>query len=877
MTYRITLFLVLLTLPFQVLNAQNDRDKQFNKIIEGAEKIEGFFDLYRTSNKLYMAVKADQIGEEFILNYQIAKGVGSRGLYGGRMLNVFDSNIVSLEIHENKVFLVQKPHRYRAEEGTPQQRAVDLTYSDSVLEVAGVDAVHSEGYILIDVYSWFVGDLSNISHEIRKAVGSSTSTLGRASLDRNRSNLELVESFPENTNIQARLTFRNQESTGPRTVADSRFIPVSIFYSMAKLPDDPMKPRLADDRIGYFLTAHKDYTDTEQEFFRRYVNRWRLECDGPASEDGLCDPKEPIVYYLENTIPERYRQPMMEGIEAWSDAFEEAGFRNAIQAQMLPDSVSAGDIRYPVLRWNVSDQPGYGAIGPTAVDPRTGEILDANILFEANAFLGYHKTYRNMVDPSTAIDEIYMVDEEELEAMQMQMGYESASFFNEMAMQNNMMRAVLLFSGDMEPGSPMPDDYVDQATRWVTMHEVGHTLGLRHNFRSSTDTPLDKLHDPEWTGEHGVYSSVMDYPSPNISSKDLADGDIVTDEAEEAHVHHYFNNGVGTYDRWAISYGYTPDDELARQIARRSAEPGHSYGTDEDARGSGAIDPLVNVYSLGDDPLGWGRGRADLIRGMLPTLPELALADNMPYYEVTDLFHSMLFQYARAIAPTVKYIGGQFQHRDHRGDPNARRPFEPVPREKQVEALNTIIDYAFSSDALEISEEVYQQFGANRWNHWGMSNTWKGRIDYPIHQTLLGVQTSLLNQLFHPVRLERIRDTELKFGIENTVTIPELVEKVTEATWEEVWDSEARSISSNRRDLQRAHLDLMIRILRNPPAGTPSDARSVVRITLMDLHQRLDEGLSESRDDLDTYTRAHLIEANERIDRALEAGFELNS
>src|SRR5690625_3022934 len=174
-------------------------------------------------------------------------------------------------------------------------------------------------------------------------------------------------------------------------------------------------------------------------------------------------------------------------------------------------------------------------------------------------------------------------------------------------------------------------------------------------------------------------------------------------------------------------------------------------------------------------------------------------------------------------------IGGQFQHRDHRGDPNARRPFEPVPREKQVEALNTIIDYAFSSDALEISEEVYQQFGANRWNHWGMSNTWKGRIDYPIHQTLLGVQTSLLNQLFHPVRLERIRDTELKFGIENTVTIPELVEKVTEATWEEVWDSEARSISSNRRDLQRAHLDLMIRILRNPPAGTPSDARSVVR------------------------------------------------
>jgi len=524
--------ILLLLLPL-VVTAQSQPpaprgDDHFQNLIEDAEKNEGFLTLYDKGDRLYLVISEDDLDQDFILNFQLARGIGSSGLYGGTMLNVFESNIVALQRQDNRIFLVNKPHRYIAEDGTPQGRAIDLTYGTSVLDTGRIEAISDDSLMIVNVYDWFVGDLSNISQRVQSAVSQRPGQPGRASFDRSRSHLELVQSFPQNTNVQAKLTFRNLESGGPRTLADSRFVPVSIFYSMAMLPDEPMKPRDADDRLGYFMTVHKDFTDSDNEFFKRYINRWRLECDGPPAADGLCDPKKPIVYYLENTIPERYRRPMMEGIEAWSVAFEEAGFRDAVQAEMLPDTVEAGDIRYPTLRWNVSDQPGYGAIGPSVVDPRTGEILDADQLYEANMFLGFSNTFRDFVDPQQAINEIYMDDEYELEAMKQ--GIKTASFYTEMGTQVNLMRAAMLHRGELRAGDPMPDDYVDQATRWVTMHEVGHTLGLRHNFRSSTDTPMDRLHDREWTGERGVYSSVMDYPSPNIGSNEDQNG-------------HYYNTG----------------------------------------------------------------------------------------------------------------------------------------------------------------------------------------------------------------------------------------------------------------------------------------------------------------------------------------------
>jgi hypothetical protein len=437
-------------------------------------------------------------------------------------------------------------------------------------------------------------------------------------------------------------------------------------------------------------------------------------------------------------------------------------------------------------------------------------------------------------------------------------GAEMAGLGAELTAQGALLRTMLVARRELGPSEPVPMEYVNQVLKWLTMHEVGHTLGLRHNFRSSIDTPNALLHDTDWTTEHGVVSSVMEYPTPNIAPTGMTNGD-------------FYNQGVGTYDRWAIAYGYVPDAERAAELARLSAEPGHAYGTDEDARGAAALDPTVNVYDLGEDPLTWGMERAETIRRTWQDVPSLALEDDLSYATVTDVFSGLLSQYARALAPGIKYIGGQYLYRDHYGDPNGRGPWANVPRERQLEALAFLVEYAFSDAAFELAPDVLRQFGANRWNHWGSDMTVAGRIDYPYHREILDLQDSILRQITSSVLFARIRDAEMKYGPDQVVTIPELLDALAGAVWVEL--SEGAAVPAMRRDLQRSHLDRMIELVTDAPAGTPADARAVARMTLERLIEQLDAALDAPA--LDAYTRAHLNESRARAERALDAGLEL--
>ncbi|MFN1834781.1 zinc-dependent metalloprotease [Balneola sp. MJW-20] len=837
----------------------DDADK-YAELIKDAEFHEGFFNLYTTEDKMYLEVKEENLERDFLMNFEIAQGIGASGVFGGTMLNIFEGLLVNLEKHEGKIFLVQKPSRYTAEEGSAAERAVDLTFGSSILETAKVEATDEDGKMLINVYDWFVSDLSQVSQRVERAASNGNGP-GRISFDKSRSYLSSVKSFPMNTEIEAKLSFRNQGNSAPRTVPDARYIPVSVHYSIAQLPEEPMSPRLADDRIGYFMTVHKDFTSDEESFFRRYVNKWRLECANEPDAEGLCDPKEPITYYIEPTVPVEYRQVMIDAINEFDRAFEAAGFRNGIEAKMLPEGADAEDIRYATLRWNVSDQSGYGAIGPSVVDPRTGEILDADILFEANMVQGWKNFYRTNVDPTTAVNELFEMSEDEATALRN--GAEMASMADEIASQGTLLRSALIARGELAPDTPVPAEYVNQAMNRVTMHEVGHTLGLRHNFRSSADTPFDKLHDKDYTMENGLASSVMEYPGINIAPPGEDQG-------------YFYSPSVGSYDLWVISYGYTPDDDRAAEIARQAAQPGHAYGPDEDARGSGALDPNVNTYDLSSDPMQWGMQRSDLVKNIWAELPDHVLADNVPYFEVTDAFTTLFSQYARAVAPAVKYIGGQYQYRDHKGDPDARAPFINVPKERQQAALDFLIEAAFAEDAFELPVGVYEQFGANRWNHWGVNNTYRGRIDFPLHESLVSFQSSILGQLVNPSRLSRIRDGEVKFGQQNMVTIPEMFGQITNAIWSEVWSAPGDNISSLRRDLQRAYIDGMSELVTDAPNGTPADARSVARMMLQDLHDRISRRLTPPYS-FDAYTEAHLREVKVRIEKTLDAGLSLEN
>jgi len=835
------------------------RRSDFERLTRDATHREGFFDTYETDGRLFMLVPEDRLGEQFLLSFEASQGPGTGGVYGGTMLD-WEGRIVSLEKEQGRILLVQHQNRYAAPEGSPAQRAIELTFGPSVLASSRIAATRDSTEHLIDVYDWFVSDLSGISELMRGALSSGSGRGGGGgggSLDDSRSYLESVKAFPRNMTINARLTFRSSPSPGVPGVPDSRFVPVTVHSLIAALPEDPMERRLADDRVGFFLAAQKDLTrDDGQDFFVRYVRRWRLECEGRPDRQGLCTPAEPITYYIDRTVPEQYRPAIMAGVEAWREAFEEAGFRDAIHAELLPEDADAEDMRYATIRWNVSDPVGYNAIGPSIVDPRTGEILDADILMEGNMVLGYRNAWRFQVSPAAALEEMLDAEPEELDALAR--GGEMASLGTELTAQGMLLRTMLVTRRELGPSEPVPMEYVNQALKWVTMHEVGHTLGLRHNFRSSIDTPNALLHDTDWTGEHGVVSSVMEYPTPNIAPTGMPNGD-------------FYNQGVGTYDRWAIAFGYTPDADRAAELARLSAEPGHAYGTDEDARGAAALDPTVNVYDLGADPLSWGMERAETIRRTWQDVPSLALEDDLSYATVTEVFSGLLSQYARALAPGIKYIGGQYLYRDHYGDPDGRGPWENVPRERQLEALDFLVEFGFSDEAFELPPDVLRQFGANRWNHWGSDMTISGRIDYPYHREILDLQESILRQITASALFARIRDAEMKYGPEQVVTIPELLESLRDAIWSEL--SEGAPVPAMRRDLQRAHLDRMIELVTDAPSGTPADARAVARMTLGELVDRIDTALQTGT--LEAYTRAHLTESRARAQRALEAGLDL--
>jgi hypothetical protein len=836
---------------------QRQGPRPFAEVTRGAEHKAGFFDTYEKDDKVWIAVPADRFGKDFLMEMKLAQGIGANGLFGGTMLSLFEAQVMTIERRGDQVFLLQKPSRFTGGKDPAVAQAVSLTFAPSVVESGRIESVRGDSAALIDVTNWFVSDLSGIGQRVRFALATGPGQPPPVPFDRQRSYVESVKSFPRNTNIRARLTFRPGNPTGLASVPDDRFISLAVHYTLAALPDVPMTVRIGDDRVGSILTAHKDFSQDDSTFFVRMVNRWRLERGEQVGN--LWRPKQPITYYVDRTVPQRYRASLKAGVEAWNAAFEAAGWKDAIRALDLPADADADDIRYATLRWNTSDQPQYGAIGPSTVDPRTAEILDADILFEASMFANYTGNWRQLASPisaSDAFEQALGVGAYEIKSDR----YELAGFIDAFAAQGTTLRAALIARGDIGPGDPVPDDFVSQSVKWVVMHEVGHTLGLQHNFRSSASTPNAQLQDRSFSDQNGLYSSVMEYPAINIAATGQPNG-------------YYYTPGVGSYDRWAISYGYTNDANDARRIAREAAERGHLYGTNAESGGAGALDPTINTFDLGEDPLAWGRDRSTLVRNIVANLPKHVLTDNSAPYEVTAAYTSLMNEYARAVAPAVKYIGGAYINRDHAGDPNARPPFVAIPKAKQREALDFVVDRVFARNALAVPPAVLQQMGSNRWFHFGSNTTFNGRIDFPYHEQTLGFQTAVLGQLVQPLRLSMIRDGELRYGSGNMVTIPELFSTVTRAVWSEVWTpGSVANADAVRRDLQRAYLDQMTALIVRPAPRTPADARAVARQTLKDLNRRLTAASQSAA--LSTYMSAHIDESRARIQKALDAGLE---
>jgi hypothetical protein len=854
-------------------DAAGDKDKPYQdwkKVTKDAEAKKGFLTLYQKRENLYLELTPDQLDKPVLGIFSLARGIGTAGVLGGLPV---DSKVVEFHRSGDRILVIQKNTRFSAPAGSPVEKAEELSYGNSVLASLKVESVNdSTKAVLVDLAPFLVSDLPDIAEQMRDAFAGKS-----VRFDKERSALSSVKVFPENDEIEALLTYspNDRQNFGLATVPDDRYIPVTVHYSFSKLPDKPMMPRLADDRTGYFLTVTKDFTrDAQEHFFVRYVNRWRLEKKDPTA--AVSEPVKPIVYYIDRTVPEKYRPYIKEGVERWQRAYEAAGFKNAIIAKDAPDDPNwdPEDVRYSTIRWITSSPPSFGAIGPSRVDPRTGEILDADILIEASIVQRRWRTYRDLMgNPAAAGTE---GDE------QTQGGDPKYRCDLQAGMAGGATLATLdmLMNNSAADAGTLREKFVGEMLIHTTLHEVGHTLGLRHNFRSSTATPRAKLNDRAWTEAHGLVASVMDYATPNLSYDRAAQGE-------------YYAVWPGTADLWMIRYGYAPsgatdaegDKAFAAKIADESEQPGHEYSTDEDTGGPFALDPRTNQFDLGDDPLAFAKDRAVWIATLWknPGFEEKVLGDGGEYPVLRRAMDGLLEQYGIVLNLAVKYVGGQYQSRSHRGQPGAVDALQPVPAARQREALDFLAQSAFATNAFAVSPALLNRLGPDRWSHWGVGEQFGiatgPRLDYNLNDKAFAIQAGLLDALMSPPLMARLREAESRSP--DAFRLADHFDRLTRTLWGEVGGASPAALKAldgpgTRRQVQRAYVDRLAALVVSPAPGTPDDARALARLQLVRIDTRAARTLA-AQGPIGDYTRAHLMETRARIKRALEAGRETDT
>jgi hypothetical protein len=850
---------------------EKKKEKTIDEVVKDTEKLPGLFTLYRKKeagrDTLYMEIREDQLDKMLMLEVTIGTGTSQNQMTVAG--NPVDNIYFQFTRYGDDRIVMRMPNRfYRADKDKPIARAIERSFAEAYLESFKIEAKQPDRQsLLINIGDIFRGDIARISNIFSGGLpplpipGLSS---GRTSytLDKELTQIQNIKVFPENIVVETQYHFTGSGAQGvplgfrawfwEGPLADPRSIPLRVTYVLIPLADTGYRPRLADPRVGYFTVNYQDFnTDNQYDPIVRYINRWHLEKADPKAT--LSPPKKPIVFWLDNAIPLEYRDAVREGILWWNRAFEKIGIKDAIVVKQMPDKpeFDYADARYNIVRWVTSANSAYAMALPR-VNPFTGEIFGAGITIDAN-IMRYAKLQRkDIVAPSSYFEDL---------SPQAKTFHPSRCEIASGAMQQAWfgLKALQL----LHPASSKIDEraYAHAFLRAIVAHEMGHVLGLRHNFIASTYCDLEKLKSPQVVREGGISASVMDYLAFNIAA-------IKTQNVD------YWTPTLGRYDYWAIQYGYmpidakTPEGELPKlqALAARCNEPGHAYQPDEVAD---QFDPKVTRFDLSADPLRYWIRNLRVSRYLLFHLAQRVPKKGQSYWEFTRDFLGLLNIYSQAAARTSQYIGGLYLNRNHKGDPGERPTLVPIDGAEQKKALETLTTYVFAENAFSFPKSYFQYLTSQPYGDMDIATMLSGATsDYPIMDTFANIQRAALRRIFSTPVLRRIVNNEFKEADATRVlTLPLLFRLVESAAWSELGGR--RNIEALRRQLQRAHLDILIGMVINPPVGTPEDAKVLAWAHLRQLRDEIASARRAAR--YDDYTRVHLEESLMRINRALDA------
>ena len=775
-------FLAVLSSPLSALQQdpeaeQEDEGTSYSDVItDEAITSEGLFDTHMIGSDLFYEIPLDMMDREMLLLTRVARTPDGAG-YGGSKSN---TSTVRWERSGDRVLLRLVSYDNFAGDSTTIAAAVRNSNFEPIIMAFDVEVMNDDSTaVVIDVTDLFTEDVTMLGLQKRRR-----SSYGVRRVDADRTYIVRANAFPRNVEVRRVLTY---DATDAPSNGESNTLSMEMHHSMLILPDDPIEPRLCDERVGFFSTRQTDYgLDTQRAVETCYVTRWRLEPSDPAAyaRGEVVDPVQPIVYYIDPATPEKWIPYLKQGVEDWQVAFEAAGFSNAIIAMDAPDdpSWSPEDARYSVIRYLASDV--QNASGPHVHDPRTGEILESDIQWYHNVM----NLLRNW-------------------------------FFIQTAAVNEDARGV-----------QFSDELMGELVRFVSAHEVGHTIGLQHNMQSSSAYAVEDLRT-RFVCEMGVAPSIMDYARFNYVAQPGDDTCLMP--------------LVGPYDKFAIEWGYRMHPGTDRYSERGGMrdfveewqeDPVYLFSSPTGA------DPSALTEAIGDDAMRASDYGVENLKRITDNLLDWTYVEGEDYSDLEELYNNVVGQWSRYTGHVVANVGGVVRTRKRQGQDGAQ--YAMVSSERQERAMEYLNRQVFATPEWLLDRDILDRFQES------------GATDL-VHAR----QSSALNQVLNVARMKRLIEQEAFHG-NDAYSLGEMLSDLRGGVWSEV--GSGRDTDAYRRNLQRAYLDRMGMMLDDEDARQ-TDIAPFVRGELQALRRDL-AGAGTS----DRATQLHFQDAIVRIDAILD-------